>query len=142
MRIDFGKIVTNSLSALVAAVFVGAAAIVWKGATSIDDKITKANKNILKQQAALKATQETIVPGLAKITTKMHELESQLRSMNKILAESEHLREKISFDPDKAFVLDNFRMKKPAAELQRIEQHRITEQIDARQKELIGVTSE
>lgn len=39
MKIDFNKIVTQAITALVVAVFLGAATIVWKGATSVDDKV-------------------------------------------------------------------------------------------------------
>jgi len=37
--IEWNKIVTNAISALVVAVFLGASTIVWKGATSVDDKV-------------------------------------------------------------------------------------------------------
>jgi hypothetical protein len=36
---EWNKIVTNAISALVVAVFLGAATIVWRGATSVDDKV-------------------------------------------------------------------------------------------------------
>ena len=63
MTIDYGKIVTNALSALVATVFVGAAAIVWTAATSVDTKIDDAQQEItasvttlVEEVAGLKAT--------------------------------------------------------------------------------------
>ena len=65
MNIDYGKIVTNALSTLVAAVFVGAAVIVWNAATSIDDRIQVANEGLIQQQTSIKATQDIIVPELA-----------------------------------------------------------------------------
>lgn len=49
MKIDFGKIVTNALSTLVAAVFVGACVIVWREATTVQDKIDNAMDAILLQ---------------------------------------------------------------------------------------------
>lgn len=45
-RIDFGKIATNALSTLVAAMFIGAAAIVWNGATTVGDKVLASEKRI------------------------------------------------------------------------------------------------
>ena len=39
MNMEWNKIVTNAISALVVAVFLGAATIVWRGATSVDDKV-------------------------------------------------------------------------------------------------------
>ena len=44
--IDFGKVATNALSMLVGAVFVGAAAIVWNAATTVDDRIEKASAGL------------------------------------------------------------------------------------------------
>jgi len=41
MKIDFGKVITNALSVLVSAVFIGAAAIVWTGATTVNDKVNE-----------------------------------------------------------------------------------------------------
>ena len=94
MKIDYGKIVTNALSTLVAAVFVGAAVIVWSAATSIDERIQLANKDITKQQASIKATQEIIVPELTGIKVQIEQIDSQLKSINKLLAESHLLKEK------------------------------------------------
>jgi len=39
MTIEWNKIATNAISALVVTVFLGAATIVWKGATSVDTKV-------------------------------------------------------------------------------------------------------
>ncbi len=46
MTIDYGKIVTNTLSALVATVFVGAAVIVWNAARRVHLFIQGSNDNI------------------------------------------------------------------------------------------------
>lgn len=39
MKIEFEKIVTNAVSAVVVSVVLGAAAIIWKGATTVDEKV-------------------------------------------------------------------------------------------------------
>ena len=39
MNIDWNKIVTQAITALVVGTFMGAAAIVWKGATTVDTKV-------------------------------------------------------------------------------------------------------
>lgn len=39
MKIEYEKVVTNAVSALVVATFMGAAAIVWRGATTVDSKV-------------------------------------------------------------------------------------------------------
>ena len=129
MTIDYGKIVTNALSALVATVFVGAAVIVWNAATSIDERIEQSN-------AGIRATQQTLVPEVADIRTKVYDIESQLKSLNQILAETEPTRGKVKFDPDKPFVLERFKDRRDPRELREKESKRMMEQIDLRQMEL------
>jgi hypothetical protein len=133
MEIDYGKIVTNALSALVAATFVGAAVIVWNAATSIDTRIEDANSDIMSQQAAITATQKTIIPELAGIRKKMEDVEGQLKSISKILSESTALQGKISYNPTKPFVLDEFREKKDPKEWIQAEQDRLNNEINTKQ---------
>ena len=135
MKIDYGKIVTNALSALVATVFVGAAIIVWNAATSIDTRIEEANAGIKKQQSSIKATQETLIPEVSDIKRKVYDIESQLKSLNQILAETEPTSSKVTFDPDKPFILEKFRDNKNLEEWKEKESRRIKNQIDLRQME-------
>ena len=135
MTIDYGKIVTNALSALVATVFVGAAIIVWNAATSIDTRIEEANAGIKKQQSSIKATQETLIPEVSDIKRKVYDIESQLKSLNQILAETEPTSSKVTFDPDKPFILEKFRDNKNLEEWKEKESRRIKNQIDLRQME-------
>lgn len=132
MEIDFGKIVTNALSALVAAVFVGAAAIVWTAANSIDDRIQAANNDIVKQQAALKATQEIIGRNLTDIIADTEVIKRELKSMNKILADLEILKGKVSFDPAKPFILEEFLENKDISAFKKEEMDKISNEIDTR----------
>ena len=136
MEIDYGKIVTNALSTLVAAVFVGAAVIVWNAATSVDKKISLANKDILNQQAALKATQETIVPKLVAIKYQVGEIENQLKSLNKILAESEILQDKISYNPNQPFVLKEFYKNEDPKIREKGDLDRLQKEIDTKQMQI------
>lgn len=46
MKIEWDKIITNAISALVVAVFLGAATIVWKGATSVDNKVQSTREDM------------------------------------------------------------------------------------------------
>ncbi len=135
MSIDFGKIVTNALSALVAAVFVGAAAIVWQAATSVDDRINDANKDIIKQQSALKATQETIVPELTGVKGAIEELRAEIRSLNKLLSDSNALPDKSEYKDGKPVILEEFR-KDIGLDWNQKEINRINDQIDTRQMEI------
>jgi len=46
MNIEWNKVVTQAITALVVAVFLGAATIVWKGATSVDDKVQNTREDM------------------------------------------------------------------------------------------------
>ena len=135
MKIDYGKIVTNALSALVATVFVGAAIIVWNAATSIDTRIEEANAGIKEQQGSIKATQETLIPEVADIRMKLYDIENQLKSITQILAETEPTSRKVTFDPDRPFILERFRDNGRPDERREEELRRISEEIDTRQME-------
>lgn len=135
MKIDYGKIVTNALSALVATVFVGAAIIVWNAATSIDTRIEEANASIKEQQGSIKATQETLIPEVADIRMKLYDIENQLKSITQILAETEPTSRKVTFDPDRPFILERFRDNGRPDERREEELRRISEEIDTRQME-------
>jgi hypothetical protein len=45
-RIDWGKIVTNAISTLVAALVVGAAAIIWNGVSTVGSRIQAAEDRV------------------------------------------------------------------------------------------------
>jgi len=62
--VQWGQIVTNAVSTLVAAVFLGAAWIVWNAATTMDQKIESANKELITSQDDLQATQRTLTGGI------------------------------------------------------------------------------
>lgn len=143
MEIDYGKIVTNALSALVATVFVGAAVIVWNAATSIDTRIENANLDIKKQQgsiqeqqvsineqqSSIQAAQKILVPEVAAIRTKVDDIENQLKSITQILSETEATKTRVSFDPNK------YRDTARLDELIKEESNRINKAIDTRQME-------
>jgi septal ring factor EnvC (AmiA/AmiB activator) len=135
MSIDFGKIVTNALSTLVAAVFVGAAAIVWHAATSVDERINEANKDIIKQQSALKATQETIVPELTNMKSIIEELRAEIRSLNKLLSDTKALPEKTEYKEGEPVILEEF-FKNIGPDWKQKEIDRIKDKIDTRQMEI------
>ncbi|MHC4160463.1 MAG: hypothetical protein ACYSSO_15465 [Planctomycetota bacterium] len=156
MDIDYGKIVTNALSALVATVFVGAAVIVWNASTSLDQRIEEANVDIKgqqdclqEQQASIKeqqgsiqdqqgtiqATQETLIPEVAAIRTKVDDIENQLKSITQILSETEATKTKVSFDPNRPFMLKQYRDTARLDERIEEESNRINRAIDTKQME-------
>ena len=55
-RINFYKIVENALSLVVVSVFMGACAIVWRGATTVDSRVneTKQDLNMLINNLSMK----------------------------------------------------------------------------------------
>lgn len=65
MKIEFDKVMTNAVSALVVTVILGAAAIMWRGATTVDSKVqqTRADLehliNVLSDQLASYQSQLT-----------------------------------------------------------------------------------
>lgn len=135
MNIDFGKIVTNALSVLVAAVFVGAATIVWKAATTMDDRIEAAKEEVLAQQSALKATQETIVPELTDMKNTIDELRVEIRSLSKLLAEANALPGGTDYESGKPVVLEEF-VKNRDPDWREKEIDRLNKQIDTRQMQI------
>jgi len=46
MKLELEKIVGTAVSAVVTAMVIGAAAIVWKGATTVDDKVNQATQDL------------------------------------------------------------------------------------------------
>ena len=46
MKIDFEKVVTQAVTTLVVGVFMGAAVIVWRGATSVDTKVQQTRSDM------------------------------------------------------------------------------------------------
>lgn len=126
MNIEFGKIVINALSALVATIFVGAAAIVWKQATSIDQKIEESKVKLV-------ATQTTVVEEIAELKQRIKVLESQAMSVTKVLSETERTRDVVKYEADKPFVLNEFKDDIPTETFKHKEINRLKEQIDIRQ---------
>ena len=46
MKLELEKIVGTAVSTMVTAMVIGAAAIVWKGATTVDDKVNQATQDL------------------------------------------------------------------------------------------------
>jgi len=51
MKLELEKIAGTVVSAVVTAMVIGAAAIVWKGATTVDDKVNRATEELSVQSA-------------------------------------------------------------------------------------------
>ena len=51
MKLELEKIAGTAVSAVITAMVIGAAAIVWKGATTVDDKVNQATHDLSVQAA-------------------------------------------------------------------------------------------
>ena len=67
MKIDWNKVVSNSVTVLVATVFIGAATYLWRGVQTIDERI---DKNL----SSIRATQNIIAPKVDKLEGAIQEL--------------------------------------------------------------------
>lgn len=89
--INWGQIVTNSLSLLVGSVFVGAGIIVWNAATTMDERIDEANNGIESSQEALIGTTDILITDLADLRTEVDALMVQIEGLRKVLAEAQSI---------------------------------------------------
>ena len=91
--INWNSVVTNAVSTLVAAVFVGAAVIVWNAATTIDERIENATEalkstqtKLQQTQLDLQASQKTMEEEIAGLHAENRNLETQLANYRKVLS--------------------------------------------------------
>ena len=83
MKLDWNKIVSNSVTVLVASVFMGAALQLWNGVQTIDARI---DSNLVD----IKATQSILAPKVDKIEQRLAEILAHL--------DAEHADELHSFE--------------------------------------------
>jgi hypothetical protein len=67
MKLDFNKVISDSLTVLVATVFVGAAVQLWNGVQSIDHRI---DENLVE----IRATQKVLAPKVDQIAVALADL--------------------------------------------------------------------
>ncbi|NOQ76790.1 MAG: hypothetical protein GQ475_03150 [Methylococcaceae bacterium] len=97
--IDWKGIVNNAVSVLVAAVFVGAAAMVWSKAAKIDSTINthttrlKVNQGLLiNTQSELKASQTALTSNLVDLQGKVELLNRQIIDLQQALKETKQTK--------------------------------------------------
>ena len=81
--IDWQSIVNNAVSVLVAAVFVGAAAIVWTKVTTIDDTVDNHTAKLRANQDSLIGTQSELKASQTALTENILELHGKIEMLNK-----------------------------------------------------------
>ena len=80
--INFRKIIENVISYLVTSVFVGACVIVWRGATTVDERVGKTEKNF-----------QALIENLsAKLSSYETQLEGQSNQLVTVCAELKNLK--------------------------------------------------
>ena len=80
--INFRKIIENVISYLVTSVFIGACAIVWRGATTVDERVGKTEKNL-----------QVLIDNLsAKLTIYEVQLEAQSNQLAAVYTELKNLK--------------------------------------------------
>ena len=82
--INIGSIINNVASTIIAAIVIGAGAIIWNQAIGLDTKIKKANENIVLQQNALKETQNILVKKIAELEVLSGENRELILKINEV----------------------------------------------------------
>jgi hypothetical protein len=90
--IDWWKVMTNAVSALVATTFVGAAAIVWNAAIrqpeAIRTRVDEAKEELKLTQNSIMATQDQFADEIARVRVELGALRGELRDFAQAMPES------------------------------------------------------
>jgi hypothetical protein len=86
MKIKWEKIVNNAISTLIATVFVGAAIIVWNGATSVDKKVTAAKITLEQTIDYTKKAVELVQSELVKIKEQNSNLVEAINTLKETIS--------------------------------------------------------
>jgi len=139
--INWNSVVTNAISTLVAAVFVGAAFIVWTAAMSVDDKINTATDDIKNNQVELtnnqrdlQASKETMTNEIASLQIENRILRSRLDSLDEVVRDNSIIN---SIPADKPLILPKYEVSEP--ELSEMKQDNIQRIFDEYQKNRIDI---
>jgi len=116
--IDWKGIVNNAVSVLVAAVFVGAAAIVWNKVTTIDNTVSQHTSKlrgtqnfIINTQSELKAGQTALTDNIVGLQGEIEKLNKQIISLQQIIKEIEKSKtSKYSIPDNKPFILPQYKV--------------------------------
>lgn len=102
--LDTHAILNNSISAIIAAIIIGAGAIIWDKAATLDTRISAANSELMKQQVELKNTQQVLSEKVAKlelVTQQLDRLPSYLN--NKLIGGMDPSLTSPLLNPDDSF---------------------------------------
>lgn len=85
MKIDFEKIITQAITAVVVGVFYGACLIVWRGATTVGDRVSQSEQKILR---IMEVTSDQLAQFQSETNEKFLKLSEQLELKSELLNKS------------------------------------------------------
>ena len=94
---EWNKIVTNAVSALVVATFLGAATIVWKGATSVDTKVQNTRDDM---QHLITSLSDKLAGYETQLTTISNQLNDVIRNQTNIVKQLPTLTYHPTYHPE------------------------------------------
>ena len=83
MKLDWSKVLSQAVAALVTLVFVGAAVQVYRGYASMDERIADAVNTVAENQTRLIATQEVIGPRVERLESKLETMAQWLGKLSR-----------------------------------------------------------
>ena len=83
MKLEFEKIAGTVVSAMVTAMVIGAAAIVWKGATTVDDKVNQATHDLSIQATYITQAVDMLETEVLELKTIVKELAAHQKEFHR-----------------------------------------------------------
>ena len=98
MKIDWNKIVTGAIGTLISAIVLGACIIVWRGATTVQEKV-KESEN--KQQIIIKTISESVEDLAGKVDRLTEAFEKYTQKNNKSAKDTSPVGTPTPIEPQK-----------------------------------------
>ena len=83
MKLELERIVGTAVSAVVTAMVIGAAAIVWKGATTVDDKVNQATQDLSMQATYITQAVDMLEAEVLELKTIVKELAAHQKEFHR-----------------------------------------------------------
>lgn len=138
--IDWKGVVNNAVSVLVAAVFVGAAAIMWNRVTTIDDivgkhtaKLRVNQDSLINTQSELKASQTALTDNIVDLQGQIELLSKQILSLQRVLKDIKKTKTtKYTIPENKPLILPQYMVDKDyISKLKKAEEKKIQTKIQS-----------
>lgn len=117
--INFKKIVENVISYLVTSVFIGACVIVWRGATTVDERVGRTETNV-----------KVLIDNLsAKLSAYEAQMKSQSNQLEAVYSELKAIKPLVGVPPSKPVILPMAEPLVSPEEWQRMRQQSIQQEL-------------